>query len=197
MIPKYPNLGTVTQLLLTNFNLLDNMLLGDVMKYIYVIRCIVNNKVYVGQTRKFNSRVNAHRCSLRKGCGIQKLQSDWDILGEDAFEFVVLETCGDTDSNDREKFYIKKYNSVECGYNTSAGGIGQGNFGYLNGMYGRKHSTESIALMSKNRKGITVGVKNPNYGNHDTSKYTDEVRKRMSDAQKRRWQRYRECRNKS
>lgn len=56
------------------------------------------------------------------------------------------------------------------------------NSGELNPMYGKKHSKESKQLMSQNRKGLTVGEKNGNYGNTGEKaknskplyKYTDQ-----------------------
>lgn len=166
------------------------------MQCVYRITCKINDKCYIGQTCNYNGRVNAHRCDLRKGRGIQKLQSDWNLYGEDSFSFEILQECSDKSRlNELEKYYIKKFNSISQGYNTSPGGIGQGNYKYLNGMYGKHHTEKSKQLMSKNRKGLTAGTKNPNYGNHDNSKFTEEVRKRMSEQQKLRWKKFRESKN--
>lgn len=160
------------------------------MQGIYIIRCIVNGKVYVGQTTDFKHRRNAHLCSLRHNKGLQKLQFDWNIYGETAFVFEFVEKCDDRlVRNKLEKYYIERFDAINNGYNISSGGIGQGNFNRLNGMYGKHHSERSKKLMSENRKGLTAGEKNPNYGNHDTSKYTDDVRARMSASQKERWRR--------
>jgi len=164
------------------------------MAGIYAIHCTATQKYYIGQTKgTFNGRFNCHRSDLRNNKGIQKLQRDWNIYGEDNFEFLVL--CHEDDKakrNELEKYFIQKYNSIEGGYNTSRGGIGQGNFGYLNGMYGKHHSIESKNLMSNHRKGLTAGSRNPNYGNHDNSKFTPEVRRRMSEKQKERWKKHKE-----
>ena len=159
------------------------------MRYVYIIKCLANNKVYVGQTSNFKHRVNSHRCDLRKGRGLQKLQVDWDLYGEDSFVFEELVQCGTKkQSNELEKLYIRQYDSINNGYNTNPGGVGQGNFNYLNGMYGKHHTEQSKELMSKNRKGLTAGKNNPNYGNHSNAKYTEEVRRKMSESQKKRWQ---------
>lgn len=168
------------------------------MAGIYAIRCIKNDKYYIGQTKgNFNGRFNCHRCDLRKNKGIQKLQLDWNLYGEKSFEFIILKVEDDKKKrNELEKKFIDYYDSIENGYNTSTGGIGEGNFGFLNGMYGRHHTKEAKELMSKNRKGLTVGAKNGNYGNHDNSKFTLEVRMRMSEKQKERWKKYRENKNK-
>ena len=59
---------------------------------------------------------------------------------------------------------IKYFNSYwkENGYNLSWGGDGNGGLnGKLNGMYGRKHSKESIEKMKLNRKGKCLGDNNP------------------------------------
>lgn len=163
------------------------------MPGIYAIRCNINEKVYIGQTSgKFNGRFNAHRCDLRKGKGIQKLQIDWNLYGEDNFDFIIIEFIEDKKArNLKEKEYIQLFDSINNGYNTAPGGIGQGNFNYLNGMFGKHHSLASKQLMSINRKGLATGRRNGNYGVHDTSKFTESVRQRMSEKQKARWERWR------
>ena len=159
------------------------------MRYVYIIRCLVNDKVYVGQTLNLKHRINSHRCDLRKGRGLQKLQADWNLYGEDNFVFEEIIQCETKkQSNELEKLYIKRFDSINNGYNTNPGGIGQGNFNYLNGMYGKCHTKQSKELMSKNRRGLTAGKNNPNYGNHSNAKYTEEVRRKMSESQKKRWQ---------
>lgn len=159
------------------------------MRYVYIIRCLVNDKVYVGQTLNLKHRINSHRCDLRKGRGLQKLQADWNLYGEDNFVFEEIIQCETKkQSNELEKLYIKRFDSINNGYNTNPGGIGQGNFNYLNGMYGKRHTKQSKELMSKNRSGLTAGKNNPNYGNHSNAKYTEEVRRKMSESQKKRWQ---------
>ena len=159
------------------------------MRYVYIIRCLVNDKVYVGQTLNLKHRINSHRCDLRKGRGLQKLQADWNLYGEDNFVFEEIIQCETKkQSNELEKLYIKQFDSINNGYNTNPGGIGQGNFNYLNGMYGKRHTKQSKELMSKNRRGLTAGKNNPNYGNHSNTKYTEEVRRKMSESQKKRWQ---------
>lgn len=159
------------------------------MRYVYIIKCLVNDKVYVGQTLNLKHRINSHRCDLRKGRGLQKLQADWNLYGEDNFVFKEIIQCETKrQSNELEKLYIKRFDSINNGYNTNPGGIGQGNFNYLNGMCGKHHTKQSKELMSKNRKGLTAGKNNPNYGNHSNAKYTEEVRRKMSESQKKRWQ---------
>lgn len=56
---------------------------------IYLIRNLVNGKVYIGQTQNFASRKGGHLYTLRKKLNQNyKLQADFDEFGEVAFEFV-------------------------------------------------------------------------------------------------------------
>lgn len=61
---------------------------------IYVIRCVPNGCVYVGQAMNCRVRFNHHKHHLRKNKhGNPRLQNAWNAHGEAAFEFVVLEEC--------------------------------------------------------------------------------------------------------
>lgn len=151
------------------------------MQGIYIIKCLINNRVYVGQSTNIRNRINAHRCALRNGMGVQKLQVDWDSYNETDFEFIVITECNDKNKrNELEKYYIQQYNAIEYGYNTNTGGIGQGNFKYLNGMYGKHHTEQSKLLMSKNLVGKRLGSLNPNYGKH----LSESTKLKISNANK-------------
>lgn len=88
---------------------------------IYIIRNTVNNKVYVGQSknveRRFKNHMKAHQCESTKK---KKLAIDLELYGKDVFYYEILaenikmETAGDI-----ELEYIKKYDSVNNGYNVS------------------------------------------------------------------------------
>ena len=61
---------------------------------VYLIRCLANGCVYVGQAKNCRVRFNQHRHHLRKNKhGNPRLQHAWNAHGEGAFEFVVLEEC--------------------------------------------------------------------------------------------------------
>lgn len=63
---------------------------------VYCIRCKINNACYFGETqqrRGLAARLQKWRSNLRQGIAKnQKLQSDWNLYGEDAFEFMVVES---------------------------------------------------------------------------------------------------------
>lgn len=95
------------------------------MKQIYVIKNIVNDKVYVGQAtsaydrfrRHRNNRVSADKQSTEI---IQAMKE----IGVDNFYYVILEVCDDSVADEREVHYIKQFDSFKNGYNNTIGGLG-------------------------------------------------------------------------
>ena len=74
---------------------------------IYLIRCIPNGCVYVGQAVNCRVRFNGHRHHLRKNKhGNPRLQNAWNAYGETAFEFVVIEECCVADLTSREQHHL-------------------------------------------------------------------------------------------
>lgn len=92
-------------------------------KYIYKITNTVNGKCYIGQAKDYKARFQGHKLKLRKNeHDNPHLQYAWNNYGADAFTFEVLEFT--EDYNEREKYYIKLYNSTDelYGYNILEGG---------------------------------------------------------------------------
>lgn len=93
--------------------------------YIYQIENLVNHKSYIGQTVDFKRRKNTHLSKLRKGTHEnQKLQNAWNKYGELEFHFRYweFEISNAQELDKLECDYIKKYNSIENGYNIEQGG---------------------------------------------------------------------------
>lgn len=91
---------------------------------IYKITNTENGKVYIGQSIDINKRFKEHKRSLRKGEHENyRLQDDWNVYGEDAFSFEIIQKCRSSNLNEIEKHLIGEYNSTseENGYNISAG----------------------------------------------------------------------------
>lgn len=91
---------------------------------IYIIKNIVNDKVYVGQTKvSLKLRFQNHLSAVRNG-------KDYIIgkairkYGEDKFYIELLEECTVEELNEREKYWIAFFNSTDnrSGYNISTGG---------------------------------------------------------------------------
>lgn len=94
------------------------------MKYIvYKIVCVVNNKLYIGQTTKtLKERLNKHLASSREERTKNvKFYRAIRKYGEDKFKIFLIEEVGSQEELDeRELYWINHYDSVENGYNTKA-----------------------------------------------------------------------------
>jgi group I intron endonuclease len=82
------------------------------MAIIYKIAQIGTDKCYVGHTTEQPRRWWGHRNLLRLGKHHSYyLQNAWNMYGEDAFSFEVVEECLDEDKVLREQYYIDTLNS--------------------------------------------------------------------------------------
>lgn len=90
---------------------------------IYKIVCKVNNKMYIGQSTNIKSRWKQHIGMLNGNYHINiHLQSAWNKYGEDNFIFEIIEECSIDKLNEREVYWIEKYNSFKNGFNRTIGG---------------------------------------------------------------------------
>lgn len=90
------------------------------MNYIYAIKNLINNKMYIGSTVSPKNRKYEHFRSLTKGKHHSPhLQKSYDKYGKDKFAFYILEECNPEDRKQRELDFIKFYNTFnkEFGYN--------------------------------------------------------------------------------
>ena len=105
---------------------------------------------YVGNTSNEKERQQSWRNRSNKRYGGDKITNARERFGIDAFEYEVLEKVyADTEEeirmlmNEREAYYIEKYDSSGHGYNTSMGGTG---------MKGVQFSLEHKDKISKNHR---------------------------------------------
>lgn len=144
---------------------------------VYIIRNIRNGKTYIGISENVMKRFGEHRCELRGGYHhSQKLQEDWNLYPKEDFIFEIIEeVTGEKNLEEREKYYIKLYDSCENGYNSNQGGYGlmpgkmteEARQKISNANKGRHVSQETRVKISKGNKG---------------KKASDEAKKHMSDA---------------
>lgn len=78
---------------------------------IYFIRNVFNDRMYVGGTVNLQHRKRQHFSDLRlHKHGNPRLQKDYDLFGEDAFYFVILEEIDQTEKEhvlvEREQFWM-------------------------------------------------------------------------------------------
>lgn len=120
--------------------------------YIYITHNKINGKIYIGQRKGaydkkyFGSGLAICRAIKR--------------YGVENFENHIIEWCNSKDTlNKREIYWIAKYNCNtinDYGYNIAPGGQGGhicDQSGKNNGMYGKKHSCETLNKMSNSLSG--------------------------------------------
>lgn len=106
---------------------------------IYCIENIKNHKKYIGQSKNIRRRFWVHTHTLNKNEHCNKhLQKAWNLYGSESFKFYVIEECLKEELDDKEKYYIEKYNTLKNGYNLNAGGQGIPEY---------KHTQEEIEKM--------------------------------------------------
>lgn len=90
------------------------------MGYIYKITNDINNKIYIGQT--INSIEYRLKCHINEPSKNNKFHQALTSIGPEHFKIELIEECPNELLNDREKYWIKYYDSVNTGYNTAWGG---------------------------------------------------------------------------
>ena len=93
---------------------------------IYIIKNDINDKVYIGQSINIHKRIQEHfwksECSKDVSYN-SALHAAIRKYGKEHFYYEVLEECDASQLDEREKEYIKQYNSISPnGYNILSGG---------------------------------------------------------------------------
>ena len=84
---------------------------------IYKITNLTNGRVYIGQSKNVYLRRKQHFVALRNGNHENKLmQQDWNTNNR-GFRWDIVELCPISELNNREKYWIDYFNSIEQGYN--------------------------------------------------------------------------------
>ena len=143
------------------------------MRYVYVIKNLVNGKVYVGQTKNLTKRKRKH-FGVAKSGDKRPLYAAIRKYGKESFLFEILEECDDILIEQREQFWIKQYDSFNTvkGYNLTSGG---------------EHNVVSDETRQRLHE-MNVGECNPFYGRH----HTEEARHKIGEASKNRSEQTRE-----
>jgi len=146
---------------------------------IYMLTNLINNKIYIGQTRDIKRR---NRDYKKNNPSNAELKEDISNYGFVNFKFEVLEYCEEMFLNNLEKKYIKEFDAINKGYNKKNGGCGGG-----------RHSEKSKKLMSQNGKGkhpwnkensekmskLFSGKGNPFYGKHHSIETIKKIKENI------------------
>src|SRR5271157_370704 len=112
---------------------------------IYGIRCLANNKYYVGSSVAIERRWATHKRELNSGAHTgTKLLRAWRKHGPDNWEWVILEGCAPSVLMEREQYWVDSLDAYQNGYN-SLPKIGQGT-------RGRKQTPEEISRRIATRR---------------------------------------------
>lgn len=92
---------------------------------IYKIQNLINGKCYIGQSKNIQQRWKNHLYTTENSSDHSynnPLYKSIRKYGIENFSFEVLEECLVSELNDKEKFYVQKYDSFFNGYNLTLGG---------------------------------------------------------------------------
>lgn len=94
---------------------------------IYLIKNLVNGKIYIGKSKDINRRIKEHK--RRSNSKMDKfknhrLYNAISKYGIESFNFEVLEECEEKLLDKKEREYIKRFKSFDkrVGYNNTEGG---------------------------------------------------------------------------
>lgn len=150
---------------------------------VYGWRNIHTDEWYIGQTSrllKYRALSNGggYKRNTKFGIAIQE-------YGWDSFEENILRLCTSQEEADYwEQYFIKKYDSIENGYNTFIGGTSSGSLGYRFSEESKRKKSETLMgheVSEETRKKLSEfqkGEKHPNFGKN----LSDETRKKIAES---------------
>lgn len=151
---------------------------------VYAIRCVVNDKRYVGSAaRSFPYRWLKHQTQLRAGTHHSKpLQGAWNKHGEAAFVFEILAECDPSECISREQLFIDEYRSTNRNHGYNVCPLAGSSRGYRHSEESRKNMSEAQtgrvhSLESREKRAATQrGRKRPPFGDEWKAKLGNAVR---------------------
>lgn len=161
---------------------------------LYMVRCLINDMRYYGESKNVNGRLASHRSYLRRGIHpCVQLQHDWKTYSEENFDFVVLfmgsEWVNLNDRRAKETLLIVQDRNLSYNYLEDITKKPK----ELNPFWGRKHSEKNKKLIGdsmrhirKNALGKAIkldGVIYPSLAqaSRDTGHARKTIRKRIND----------------
>lgn len=110
---------------------------------IYIITSLRNQKVYIGQSKHIEQRLEEHKNALQKNVHQNKhLQRAWNKYGEKNFIFSILEECDEKLLDEREQYWIDYYGGINS----------QNTYNFREGGSHGTFSKETLKRISENTK---------------------------------------------
>lgn len=133
--------------------------------YIYKIICLMNNRIYIGQTTNFINRKNVHKWKLNHNCCDSRLlQEDYNKYDPSDFKFEIIEECSKEDLLIKETYWMNYYGSIESNniYNMrDLSGCNKELLNYLKEI----HINKPVSLETRQKlRELNLGKNNPMYG---------------------------------
>lgn len=150
---------------------------------IYCIENSISGKRYIGQSSDIRRRFREHIQKLRdKKHKNRHIQFSWNEYGESAFKFYVVEMCEREFLDEKERFFIEKYRTMNqrFGYNLTNGG-----------MTGVKISEETRKKMSLKQSGKTLSdehkrkISKAHKGRKKSFEFCEKMRSRILSSETR------------
>lgn len=151
---------------------------------IYKIENLIDNKVYIGQSKNLKSRLDGHKSCLKYNHHSNiYLQRAYNKYGEENFKFEIIEECEEDKLTEREQYWIDYYGGMNSNNNYNfKEASSPGKFSELSrqkmsiaklGTKREKWVCEKLSQSFKGRQGYWKG-KHP----------SEETRKKLSEAHK-------------
>lgn len=145
---------------------------------IYLIRNTINNKVYIGSSKRIYSRISWHLNALNNNYHHNNhLQKSWNKYGKNNFKVEILEVCEDL--LEKETYYISIYKSDnrEFGYNLTTSKNGR----HIVSEETKRKLSEKMKgrtpykAIQKQRENFLNGIPHHSLGIKHTKEHVDKV----------------------
>ena len=152
-----------------------------------------SGKSYIGQAVNLKKRYNSFLRFNKNYSGDKINNARKKYNNESDWKYEVLEYCDVNELDEREKYYIALYDTINNGYNCESGGnenkivsdeskqkMSEAMKGENNPMYGKHLTEEHKSKLSEAMKGKYCGEKHPMWGRH----LTEEQKRKISEGMK-------------
>ena len=150
---------------------------------IYCYHCVSTGKKYIGKTLYERKRKQDHEYNACIGTST-KFYNAVRKYGWENFVYGIVEILESNLLEEREKYYIEKYNTLNNGYNMTIGGDGK---------FGWKATSETKEKMKKSAKGRVLSeewkkkiseAKKGCFGTFTGKKHTEETKEKIRNSHK-------------